>query len=101
MHQNIIKFEDHELQVDFLTLSMQSTNDEKSIHKIASYLFNFFVFNYFLYFLSEGNIRRLSYVLFYDLTSKDTTIIRLNYWNRIVIKFPAKRGQKFYLTEVL
>lgn len=93
MHQNIIKFEDHELKVDFLTLSMQSTNDEKSIHKIASYLFNSFGFNCFL---SEGNTRRLSQVLFHDLTSKDTTIIRLNYWNRIVIEFPGKSGQKFY-----
>ena len=72
---------------------MQSTNDEKSIHKIASYLFNSFGFNCFL---SEGNTRRLSQVLFHDLTSKDTTIIRLNYWNRIVIEFPGKSGQKFY-----
>ena len=35
MHKNIIKFEDHELKVDFLTLSMQNSNDEKNIQKIA------------------------------------------------------------------
>ena len=42
MYQHAIKFEDHELKVDFLTLSTQSTNDEKSIDKIASYLFFYF-----------------------------------------------------------
>lgn len=93
MHQNSIKFEDHELKVDFLTLSMPNSNDEKNIRKIASYLFNSFGFNCFL---SEGNTRRLSRPLFHDFTTKDTTIIRLNYWNRIVIEFPGKSGQKFY-----
>ena len=48
MHKNIIKFEDHELKVDFLTLSMQNSNDEKNIQKIANYLFNSFGFNCFL-----------------------------------------------------
>lgn len=73
MHKNIIKFEDHELKVDFLTLSMQNSNDEKNIQKIANYLFNSFSFNCFL---SEGNTRRLSRPLFFDRTTKDTTIIK-------------------------
>ena len=93
MDQNIIKFKDHELKVDFLTLSMKNFNNENDIHKTASYLFNSFGFNCFL---SEGNTRRLSQVLFHDHTTKNTTIIRLNYWNRIVIEFPGKSGQKFY-----
>lgn len=74
MHQNAIKFEDHELKVDFLTLSIQNSNDEKNIQKIVSYLFNSFGFNCFL---SEGNTRRLSPPLFHDPTTKDTTIIRI------------------------
>ena len=47
MHQNSIKFEDHELKVDFLTLNMHNSTDEKNIQKIASYLFNSFGFNCF------------------------------------------------------
>jgi hypothetical protein len=93
MNQNSIKFEDHELKVDFLTLSMHNSTDENNIQKIAIYLFNSFGFNCFL---SEGNTRKLSRPLFHDITTKDTTIIRLNYWNRIVIEFPGKSGQKFY-----
>lgn len=93
MHPNNIRFEDHELKVDFLTLSTQNSNDEKNIQKIASYLFNSFGFNCFL---SEGNTRRLSRPLFYDLTTKDTVVIRVNYWNRTVIEFLDKSGQKFY-----
>lgn len=72
MHPNRIKFEDHELKIDFLTLTMQNSNDENNIHKIASYLFNFFGFNCLL---SEGNTKRLSKVIFHAFISKDTTII--------------------------
>lgn len=93
MHKNTIKFEDHKLKVDFLTLSIKNSNDEKHIQKIANYLFNSFGFNCFL---TEGNTRRLSRPLFFDHTTQDTTIIRFNYWNRIVIEFPGKSGQKFY-----
>lgn len=93
MHQNNINFESQELKVDFLTLSMKNSNDQKKIQKIANYLFHSFGFNCFL---SEGNTRKLNRTLFQDFTTKDTTIIRLNYWNRIVIEFPGKSGQKLY-----
>ena len=72
---------------------MQNSTDEKNIQKIANYLYNSFGFNCFL---SEGNTRRLSRSLFHDLTTKDTTIISLNYCNRIVIEFLGKSGQKFF-----
>nr|WPV76436.1 hypothetical protein [Naviculales sp.] len=93
MHKNNISFESQKLKIDFLTLSIQNSSDEKNIQKLASYLFHSFGFNCFL---SEGNTRRLSRTLFHDLTTKDTTILRLNYWDRIVIEFPGKSGQKFY-----
>lgn len=31
MHNNDIKFEDHELKVDFLTFSILNSNEEKNI----------------------------------------------------------------------
>lgn len=46
MHKNNIKFENHQLKVDFLTLSMGNSTDENNIQKIASYLFNSFGYNY-------------------------------------------------------
>lgn len=38
MHQNIIKFEDYELRIDFLNFSIPNFTDEKASYKIASYL---------------------------------------------------------------
>lgn len=90
---NVINFKSQKLKVDFLTLSMQNSNDQNKIQRIANYLHHSFGFNCFL---SEGNTRRLKQTLFQDFNIKDTIIIRLNYWNRIVIQFPGKSGQKFY-----
>ena len=72
IYQNSIQFEDHELNVDFLTLSVHNSTDEKNIQRITSYLFNSFGFNCFL---SEGNTKKLGRPLFYDITTKDTRII--------------------------
>lgn len=72
---------------------MKNSNDQKKIQKRANYLFHFFDFNCFL---SEGNTKKLNRTLFQDFTTKGTTIIKLNYWNRIVIEFPGKSGQKVY-----
>jgi hypothetical protein len=55
---------------------MNNLTDENNIQKITSYLFNYFGLNCFL---SEGNTRRMSRILFHDLTTKNTIIIRLNY----------------------
>nr|UDP55500.1 hypothetical protein orf175a [Schizostauron trachyderma] len=90
---SLINFESQKLKVDFIILSMQNSNDQKKIQRIANYLFHSFGFNCFL---SEGNTRRPNRTLVQDFNIKDTTIIRLNYWNRIVIEFSGKSGQKFY-----
>lgn len=74
MHKNNIRFEDHELKVDFLTLNMDNSTDEKNIQKVASYVQNSFGFNCFL---GEGNTNRLSRPLFHDLTNKGNTIIEI------------------------
>ena len=70
-------------------MSTQNLNHKK----LANYLFNSFGFNCFL---SQGNTRRLTKTLFFDSKTKNTVIIRINYWNRIVIKFPGKTSQELY-----
>jgi hypothetical protein len=72
---------------------MQNLNNEKNIQELANYLFNSLGFNCFL---SEGNTRRISQTLFRDSRTKDSAIIRINYWNQTVIESPGKSGQKLY-----
>jgi len=93
MNQNKFSFESQKLEIDFITLSMQNSSNENNIQKLASYLFYSLGFNCFL---SEGNTRRISRTLFCDFRTKDTAIIRINYWNKTVIEFPGKSGQKLY-----
>jgi len=93
MKQEKMTFESHKLQVDFLTLSMDNVNNTKRIHEFANYLFKNSGFNCFL---SEGNTRKITQTLFQNLSTKDTAIIRLNYWNVTVIEFPGQSGQKLY-----
>ena len=89
MNQKKFSFKNQKLKIDFITLSTQNLNHKK----LARYLFNSFGFNCFL---SQGNTRKLTETLFFDSKTKNTVIIRINYWNRIVIEFPGKSGQKLY-----
>jgi len=93
MNQEKMTFKYHKLEVDFLTLSMENLSDRKKIQEFANYLFKNFGFNCFL---SEGNTRKINETLFQDIATKDTVIIRINYWKVTVIEFPGKSGQKVY-----
>jgi hypothetical protein len=87
--QNKFSFEEQKLKIDFITLSTENLDHKK----LARYLFDFFGFNCFL---SQGNTRKLTETLFFNSKTKSTVIIRINYWNRIVIEFPGNSGQKLY-----
>ena len=91
MNQNKFSFQSQKLKVDFLTFSfsMKYFNTQK----FAKYFFESHGFNCFV---SEGNSRRYVQTLFYDPKTKDTLIIRLNYWKQIVVEFPGTSGQKLY-----
>lgn len=93
MKQEKMTFESHKLQVDFLTLSMDNVSNTKRIHEFANYLFKNSGFNCFL---SEGNTRKITQTLFQNLATKDTAIIRINYWKVTIIEFPGQSGQRFY-----
>lgn len=47
-------------------------------------------------FLSTGNYRKIVETLFQDLSTKDTLIIRKNYWNQTVFEFPGQSANKLY-----
>jgi hypothetical protein len=84
-----INFKSHGLKVDFITFSFVALNYEQfalSFHK--AYGFNCF--------LSEGPSRKIVEALYQDKSTKDTLIIRLNYYQKTVIEFPGKSGQKFH-----
>jgi len=93
MNQEKMTFKSHKLQVDFLTLSMENVSNIKKIQEFANYLFKNSGFNCFL---SEGNTRKITQTLFQNLATKDTAIIRINYWRVTVIEFPGQSGQKLY-----
>ena len=89
INQNKFTFQSQKLKVDFLTFNMKYVN----MQKFAKYFFEAHGFNCFV---SEGNTRKYVQTLFYDSATKDTLVIRLNYWWQIVVEFPGISGQKFY-----
>lgn len=93
MKQEKMTFESYKLQVDFLTLSMDNLSNTKRIQEFANYLFKNSGFNCFL---SEGNTRKITQTLFQNIATKDTAIIRINYWKVTLIEFPGQSGQRLY-----
>lgn len=71
MDKTIIKFENHELKVDFGTLAVSNFFDEFTFQITAKYFYNPLSFNYFF---SDKNTRRISNNLY-----QDTKKIHSNY----------------------
>ena len=47
-------------------------------------------------FLKPRQYKKTYRNIIFDSKTKNTVIIRINYWNRIVIEFTGKSGQKLY-----
>ena len=88
-----INFESQNLKVDFITLTSESKQFQKNVNNIASYFHTVWKFNSFL---SNGNQRKIVETLFQDPETKDTLIIRTNYWNKTVFEFPGSSANKLY-----
>jgi hypothetical protein len=88
-----LNFQTQNLKIDFITLTVQHFDDERNILNLANYFHRSFGFNCFL---STGNYRRIVETLFQDLSTKDTLIIRKNYWKQTVFEFPGQSANKLY-----
>ena len=86
-------FQTQNLKIDFITLTLQDFYEERNILNIANYFHRLFGFNCFI---STGNHRKIVETLFQDLSTKDTLIIRKNYWKRTVFEFPGQSANKLY-----
>jgi len=60
---------------------------------LANYFHRSFGFNSFL---STGNDRKSIETLFQNLSTKNTLIIRKNYWNQTLLEFPGQSADKLY-----
>jgi hypothetical protein len=74
-------------------LTIPNLNDEHNLLNLANYFHRSFSFNCFL---STGNYRKIVETLFQDFSTKDTPIIRKNYWKQNVFEFPGQSANKLY-----
>ena len=88
-----LDFQTQNLKIDFITLTVYHFDDERNILNLANYFHKLFGFNCFL---SIGNYKKITKTLFQDLSTKDTLIIRKNYWKRTVFEFPSQSANKLY-----
>jgi len=88
-----LNFQTQNLKIDFITLTVQHFDDERNILNLANYFYRSFGFNCFL---NTGNYKKIVETLFQDLSTKDTLIIRNNYWKQIVFEFPGQSANKLY-----
>jgi hypothetical protein len=85
-----LNFQTQNLKIDFITLTLPHFDDERNISNLANYFHRSFGFNCFL---STGNCRKVE-TLFQDLSTKDTLIIRKNYWKQTVFEFLGQSANK-------
>lgn len=88
-----LNFQKQNLKLDFITFTIQNPQHPQHLLNIAHYFHTFFRFNCFL---SVGNNRKIREILFRDHHTKDTLIIRHNFWNHTVLEFPGQSANYLY-----
>jgi hypothetical protein len=88
-----LNFKSQKIKIDFITITVSNFNNEQKLQNLANYFHRSFGFNCFL---SIGNNRKIVETLFQNLLTKDTLIIRNNYWKQTVFEFPGQSGNKLY-----
>ena len=78
---------------DYITLTLSTNQSEQVLKNIALYFYTFCKFNSFIRYSNE---RKIVETLLQDLATRNTLIIRMNYWNKIVLEFSGFSAYKFY-----
>lgn len=89
----LLDFHSQKLKLDFLSFSTPYFENDQKVKNLTNYFYQILGFNSFL---SQGNQRKIIQTLFLDKRTKDTLIVRINYWNQLVLEFPGQSANKLY-----